>query len=83
LLRPPLVIRNWRSGDAYRPAGRGRIRKLKKLLLEKRIPLEQRPGWPVLTSAGQVVWVLGMPVAAEGAAGAATRLGLGIAEEPL
>jgi tRNA(Ile)-lysidine synthetase-like protein len=80
-LRPPLVLRNWRPGDAYRPAGRKQPRKLKELFIRRRIPAGQRPAWPVLTSAGQVVWSLGMPVAHEFAARRYTRAGLKIVEE--
>jgi tRNA(Ile)-lysidine synthase len=79
-LRPPLVIRNWRPGDAYRPTGRKTSRKLKELLLEMRVPAERRTGWPVLLSGGEIVWAMGLPVAAEHAAGKTTRCALEISE---
>jgi tRNA(Ile)-lysidine synthase len=82
LLRPPLVFRNWRSGDAYRPKGRRHDRKLKRLLEGKFLSARDRVGWPVLTSAGQLAWVRGLPAAAEFAATAGTRTGLVITEEP-
>jgi tRNA(Ile)-lysidine synthase len=80
-LRWPLILRNWRPGDSYRPYGRSHVRKLKRLLLESRIPLRDRGGWPVLTSAGALVWALGCPVADEFAPQSGTRAGLVIAEE--
>ena len=80
-LRWPLILRNWRPGDSYRPYRRRRVRKLKRLLLESRIPLCDRTGWPVLTSAGALVWALGCPVADEFAPRSGTRAGLVIAEE--
>jgi tRNA(Ile)-lysidine synthase len=83
LLRPPLLLRNWRPGDSYRPHGRKRTRKLKRLLLEKRVGLRDRAGWPVLTSAGALVWARGLPVAAEFAPRHETRASLVIAEEAL
>jgi len=83
LVRPPIVLRSWRPGDAYRPRGCRRVHKLKKLLLERRVVLRERAGWPVLTSAGQVVWARGLPPAEEFAARAGTRAGLLIAEEQL
>jgi len=83
LLRPPLVFRNWRPGDAYRPAGRQGVRKLKRLFVESRISARERGGWPVLTSAGKVAWAGRLPVAGEFAAGARTRSGLVIIEETL
>jgi len=82
-LRWPLVLRNWRPGDSYRPRGHRRIRKVKRLFLESRVPQDSRAGWPVMTSAGKLVWVSGFPVAEEFAARAETRTGLLIAEEGL
>ena len=82
-LRWPLVLRSWRPGDSYRPHGRRRVRKLKRLLLESRVAARERRGWPVLTSAGSLVWARGLPVAAEFAPRAGTRTGLVIAEEAL
>ncbi len=83
LLRAPLVLRNWRPGDAYRPRGRRQVRKLKELFLRSRIPVRERSRWPVLTSAGQLVWVKGMPPAEEFAARQGTRNGLVIQEASL
>jgi tRNA(Ile)-lysidine synthase len=83
LLRPPLVLRNWRPGDSFRPQGRRRRRKLKELLRESRIPVRDRLGWPVLTSEGSLVWARGLPVAVEFAPGETTRTGVVITEEVL
>jgi tRNA(Ile)-lysidine synthase len=80
-LRWPLILRNWRPGDSYRPHGRRRVRKLKRMLLESRVPRCDRTGWPVLTSAGALVWALACPVAEEFAPDAGTRTGVVIAEE--
>ena len=77
----PLILRNWRPGDSYRPQGSRRIRKLKHLLLKSRIPQNERGGWPVLTSEGKVIWASGYPGAEELAAQAGTQIGLVIGEE--
>ena len=82
-LRSPLVLRNWRPGDSYRPRGRRRVRKLKRLLLESRIAARERSGWPVLTSAGALVWARGLPVAEGFAPQTDTKAGLVISEESL
>jgi len=82
-LRLPLVLRSWRPGDGYRPQYRKRVRKLKHLLLESRVPLRQRAGWPVLTSSGELVWARGFPVADDFAPREGTRMALKIAEEQL
>jgi tRNA(Ile)-lysidine synthetase-like protein len=81
LLRSPLVLRNWQPGDSFQPQGRRHVHKLKQLLREKRVALRDRRGWPVLTSAGQLVWTRGCPVAAPFAAGHKTRSGVAISEE--
>lgn len=80
-LREPLLLRNWRPGDAFRPAGHQQPHKLKRLFLEKRISRWAREGWPVLTSGGAIAWVRGFPVAAEFAPDARTQVGIVIAEE--
>ena len=79
----PLVLRNWRPGDSYRPHGSRRVRKLKRLLLESRVPRSARGSWPVLTSDGKVIWASGYPVAEELAPHPGTQTGLVIGEEEL
>jgi tRNA(Ile)-lysidine synthase len=83
LLGSPLVLRNWRSGDSFRPKGRRSAHKLKHLLRVGRVRASARGGWPVLTSASLLVWARGLPVAAEVATGPATRSGVVITEEDL
>jgi tRNA(Ile)-lysidine synthase len=80
-LRPPLILRNWKSGDAYRPQGRHRSRKLARMMMARHIGAAQRTLWPVLTSAGRVAWADRMPVAEEFSASEATRTGLWIVED--
>jgi tRNA(Ile)-lysidine synthase len=82
-LHRPLIFRNWRPGDSYRPYHRRSVRKLKRMLLERRIPARDRASWPVLTSAGMPVWALGCPVADEFAPRSETRVGVVILEEAL
>jgi tRNA(Ile)-lysidine synthase len=76
LMEFPLILRNWRPGDAYRPKGRRDERKLKQLLLASRVPASNRAGWPVLESGGRIVWAMGMPPSADFLASQATRVGL-------
>jgi tRNA(Ile)-lysidine synthase len=79
----PMVLRNWRPGDSYRPHGSRRVRKLKRLLLESRVPRSARGSWPVLTCEGKVIWASGYPVAEEFATHPGTQTGLVIGEEKL
>ena len=82
-LSAPVVLRNWRPGDSYRPRGRQRVHKLKELLYGQGVDARERPAWPVLTSAGQVAWARGLPGAEEFVANAATHVALLIDEESL
>lgn len=83
LLSSPLVLRNWRPGDLFRPKGRRSAHKLKHFLRIERVRASARGGWPVLTSADLLVWARGLPVAAEVATGATTRSGVVVTEEEL
>jgi tRNA(Ile)-lysidine synthase len=82
-LRLPIVLRSWRPGDQFRPAGHRKAHKLKRLLNEKRISPWEREGWPVLTSAGVIAWARGFSVAPEFAVNEKTLAGITIAEEAI
>ena len=83
LLRPPLILRNWRPGDAYRPHGRRQEQKLRRMFVTGRVRRADRNIWPVLESAGRVVWARGMPPADDYRARGGTRLGVVIEEQAL
>ncbi len=59
----PLLVRNRREGDRYRPLGSPGRKKLKEIMRAKGIPLGERDRRPVFLSRGNLVWVLGLPVA--------------------
>lgn len=81
LLGSPLVLRNWRSGDSFRPLGRRSSHKLKDFLQAGRVPFCDRAGWPVLTSREAVVWTRGLPPAMDFAPGKTTQTAVVIGEE--
>jgi tRNA(Ile)-lysidine synthase len=83
LLRPPLILRNWRSGDAYRPRGRRQEEKLRRMFVAGRVRSGDRTIWPVLESAGRIIWARGMPPAEDYCARRSTRLGVVIEEQAL
>jgi tRNA(Ile)-lysidine synthase len=66
LLAPELTVRNWRAGDRFFPSYSHSPKKVKELLqpsrLGMRIPPGERKLWPVIESAGEIVWVRGFPV---------------------
>jgi len=60
----PLRVRNWQPGDAYQPLGSARVKKLKTLFREQRIPRGERSRTPVVLAGGDIVWVPRLGVAA-------------------
>ncbi|MFA6146732.1 MAG: tRNA lysidine(34) synthetase TilS [bacterium] len=75
----PLTVRPMRAGDRIRPfgrdagaAGRGSGKKVKEILIDRKVPREERWGRPVVCDAeGKVLWIPGIlrsshaPVTAE------------------
>jgi tRNA(Ile)-lysidine synthase len=59
----PLVIRNRRPGDLYRPLGAPGRKKLKEILRAKGVPAAGRDRLPVFLSRGEIVWAPGLAVA--------------------
>jgi len=58
-------VRNWRGGDAYRPLGASRIKKVKELFSQKKIPLHLRSAWPVVGIDDKIIFAKGFPVSAD------------------
>jgi tRNA(Ile)-lysidine synthase len=75
-----LVLRGWRPGDRYRPAGHGEETKLKVLFHRARVPLWERPSWPMLVTGDKIVWAKQFGAAAEFAAGPGDEPRLRISE---
>lgn len=83
LLQSPLLLRNWRPGDGFRPEGRGSILKLKQLLRASRVGVRERSGWPVLTSCGALAWSRGFSVSAQFVPGKTTQAAVVVTEESI
>jgi tRNA(Ile)-lysidine synthase len=66
LLQSELTVRNWQAGDRFFPAHSRSPKKVKELLQSGRLgrPLApaERLSWPVVESAGQIVWMRGFAV---------------------
>jgi tRNA(Ile)-lysidine synthase len=80
-LLAPLELRNWRPGDAMRPKGHENRHTVARLLNELGASRWEKEAWPVLTSAGKLAWVLGLPVADEFAVAEGSRAAVVITEE--
>jgi tRNA(Ile)-lysidine synthase len=61
-LRKPLVVRSRISGDRY---GGPEHRKVKKMLIDRKIPLIQREILPMVVSGNDVIWIPGFRPARE------------------
>jgi tRNA(Ile)-lysidine synthase len=58
-----LRVRGRRPGDRFVPLGMSGSKKLQDFLVDEHVPLEQRDSLPlVATSAGAIVWVVGMRI---------------------
>jgi tRNA(Ile)-lysidine synthetase-like protein len=65
-----LVIRPRQPGECAHVVGQRKTKKLKKLMIDHRIPSSRRANWPLVTTTdGRYVWSPGLPPALEYAAG--------------
>jgi tRNA(Ile)-lysidine synthase len=55
----PMILRNFRPGDRFRPLGLGGTQKLKKFFIDRKIPRNERVKCPILLSRGKIIWVAG------------------------
>jgi tRNA(Ile)-lysidine synthase len=58
-LQFPLKIRNFRSGDRFRPLGVEGTQKLKDFFVDHKIPKFERPKIPLLISDERIAWIVG------------------------
>lgn len=57
----PLRIRHWQEGDRMQPFGMQRHKLLSDLLVDAKIPLDQKKEIPVIEDAnGRILWVVGL-----------------------
>jgi len=76
----PLILRGWRPGDRYRPAGQSRDHKIQEMFQKARVPSWKRASWPILTSGDKILWSRQFGVAEEFAAAGGSRTVLCIRE---
>ena len=56
-----VIVRNRRPGDRYRLADKSQEKSLKRLFLERRVPISKRDCLVMLESEGKIVWIEGFP----------------------
>lgn len=60
LLGENLILRSWRTGDAFVPLGMQNPKKLSDFLVDQKVPLHRKHHTPLLESNGVIVWVCGL-----------------------
>ena len=55
----PLILRNFRPGDRFKPLGVSGTQKLKKFFIDKKIPKKERAKCPILLCNGKIIWIIG------------------------
>ena len=58
-LQFPLLLRNWKKGDAFQPFGMKGHKKVSDFLIDKKVPLPLKNKVLVLTSNGEIIWLVG------------------------
>lgn len=58
-LKFPLVVRKWQLGDTFHPLGMRQRKKLSDFLIDNKVPIPSKAQVWVVTSDGQIVWVMG------------------------
>ena len=59
LLAFPLTIRPWQPGDFFYPLGMHQRKKLSDFLVDLKVPVPLKERVYVVTSKGEIVWVMG------------------------
>ncbi len=59
----PIVVRNFRPGDRFRPLGMKGTKKLKDFFTDKKVPLKERILCPVLLCKDEIIWICGHRIA--------------------
>lgn len=82
-VRWPLRLRTPRRGDRFQPLGAPGSRLLSDLFVDRKIPTETRPLWPVLEDAEGILWVCGLAPAERARVGSPGAACLRLRIEPL
>lgn len=73
-LRLPLTVRPLRPGDRIRPFGLEAEKKVKEILIDRKVPREERLGRPVVCDAGgKILWIPGVVRSAHAPVSPGTR----------
>ncbi|WP_406621228.1 tRNA lysidine(34) synthetase TilS [Bacillus atrophaeus] len=60
-VRFPLTVRTRRIGDRMKLKGMNGSKKVKDIFIDKKLPLQMRDSWPIVTDAiGEIIWIPGL-----------------------
>jgi tRNA(Ile)-lysidine synthase len=74
-------VRRPRRGERVRPLGLGGSRKLSDVFIDRRVPADERAGYPVVVCRDEIVWVPGVVRAESLCIGPRTRRMLSLRAE--
>jgi len=58
----PLTLRKWKAGDVLVPIGMRGKKKVSDLLIDHKIPLNEKDNVAVIESGGSIIWVIGIRI---------------------
>ncbi|MDK2820626.1 MAG: tRNA(Ile)-lysidine synthase [Clostridia bacterium] len=62
-LDKPLLVRDWKPGDVFRPLGMCGRKKLQDFFVDSHIPMSKRHSVPLVISGDKIAWVAGLRLA--------------------
>jgi tRNA(Ile)-lysidine synthase len=60
MLSFPLILRHWQNGDYFQPIGMKGMKKVSDFFIDSKLSVAEKENVWILTSAGKIVWIVGM-----------------------
>jgi tRNA(Ile)-lysidine synthase len=56
----PLMLRKWQKGDFFQPIGMIGFKKVSNFFVDIKLPISEKENAYLLTSGGEIIWIVGM-----------------------